>query len=473
MSAMTKRWGSRVALCLVLAFPLAGCGVFEDLGVSHWFDSETKKSKLKGARVDVLTEENTLKADADLASVAVVLPKPYANTTWPQAGGFADNALYHLEASGPLRVLWTEEAGKGSDRDSRLTAPPVVAGGRIFVLDADTHVFAFDAGNGARLWKANLAPQGTQSLSNKLSLGLFGSDKRIDSTKGFGGGIGSDAGKIFVTTGFGDIVALDMASGKELWRRNIGVPFVNAPVVSGGRIFVSSVDNHLHALAEADGRQLWEHQGIAEAASILKATNVAVSGEYVVVPYTSGELFAIRVSNGHVAWSDTLTKPHSATALGDLDDIAGRPVIDRDMVFAISHSGTMAAINLNTGERAWSKSVGSIQTPWAAGDFLYVLTTENQLLCLERKDGKVKWIHQLPRWDDPDEQDDPIVWSGPLLVSNRLIVTSSNGYAESVSPYTGRLLGRVEIPDGAMVPPVVANQTIYIYTSDAQLVALR
>jgi len=50
----------------------------------------------------------------------------------------------------------------------------------------------------------------------------------------------------------------------------------------------------------------------------------------------------------------------------------------RDMVFAKSAtSGMMAAINLNTGERVWSRDVGGIQTPWAAGDFrLCAGTTE-------------------------------------------------------------------------------------------------
>ena len=173
-----------------------------------------------------------------------------------------------------------------------------------------------------------------------------------------------------------------------------------------------------------------------------------MAGEYVIAPYSSGELYAMRVTNGRVAWSDTLTRTGGVTALSELDDIAGRPVIDRDMVFAISHSGVMAAINLNTGDRVWTRDIGGIQTPWAAGDFVYVLTTDNQLLCLQRKDGRVKWIHQMPRWEDPEDKDSTITWSGPVLVSNRLILVSSNGYAHSVSPYTGQLLGRVEIPDG-------------------------
>ena len=168
-----------------------------------------------------------------------------------------------------------------------------------------------------------------------------------------------------------------------------------------------------------------------------------------------------------------LTRSGTRTALSELDDIAGRPVVDSDLVFAISHSGTMVAINLNAGDRAWSRDIGGIQMPWVAGDFLYVLTTDDQLLCLERKDGKVKWLHQLPHWEDEDRKEDPIEWAGPVLVSNRLVVVSSNGYAEAISPYTGNLIGRITIPAGAYIAPIVANDTLYLLTNDAQLVAMR
>jgi outer membrane protein assembly factor BamB len=248
---------------------------------------------------------------------------------------------------------------------------------------------------------------------------------------------------------------------------------VNAPVASSGRIFVSSQDNHFVALAESDGRKLWDHQAISETAGILESTSAAVAGEFVIAPYTSGELYALNIQNGRSAWSDTLTASGTLTALSELDDIAGRPVVDRDMVFAISHAGLMVAININTGERVWSRDIGGIQTPWAAGDFIYVTTTEGLLLCLSRKDGKVKWLHQLQRWEDPEGKSGPIMWAGPVLVSDRLVLVSSVGTAISVSPYTGELLGRTEIPSGAYIAPVVAGGTLYLLTNDAQLVALR
>jgi|tagenome__1003787_1003787.scaffolds.fasta_scaffold20973456_2 outer membrane protein assembly factor BamB len=467
----------RILACVALV-ALTGCDTVDTLSDSvnsvtnGWFNS-VHKSNIKGERISVLAEDETLKPDPALAATKVTLPRPYRNPAWPQPGGYPANAMYHLKAGGPLATAWQQDAGKGSDSDSRLTAAPVVADGRIFVLDAQAHLYVFETRSGTPLWNAALAPYAENTFWNSASFGLVGKNTSIDPTKGFGGGVAYDAGKVFVTTGFGSVFALDGRNGKKLWQTDLLVPIVNAPVVNGGRVFVSSEDNHFYALAEEDGRKLWDHQGIGETAGILESTSAAVAGDYVIAPYTSGELFALGVSDGRPAWSEMLTRSGQQTALSELDDIAGRPVVDRDMVFAISHSGVMAAININTGERVWSRDLGGIQTPWAAGDFVYVLTIDSRLLCLQRKDGKVKWIHQLPRWEDEENKDGPIVWTGPVLVSDRLIVLSSNGRAYSVSPYTGLLTGKTQIPDGAYIPPVVANGTLYVLTNNAQLVALR
>lgn len=464
------RRGLRLQAVLIAAvFLLGGC---ETIG--GWFNSGGRVSKLKGTRINVMSMSEAVSQDPSVKDVPVQLPQPYTNAEWPAPGGYASNAMYHLAAPGPLKQVWEADIGEGASDKAKLTASPIVAGGRIFVMDAAAHVRAFDAATGMRLWKTQTIDGGRRSFLNRISFGMFGTNTKIDATRAFGGGIAYDDGKLFATNGFGDLVALDAASGKKLWGVNLGVPIFAAPAANGGRVFVSSQDNHFHAYSAADGRELWDHQGITESAGILVSTSAAVSGQFVVVPYTSGELFAMRVQNGRPAWSDMLTRTGNTTALSTLDDIAARPVIDRDFVFAVSHSGVMAAISVESGERVWSRDIGGIQTPWVAGDFLFVLNSDGQVMCLTRKEGRVKWISQLPRLIDPKDKDsDPVTWSGPVLVSDRLLVVSSSGKAASLSPYTGKILGEVELPSGTFLPPVVAGGMVYIVTDDADLVALK
>lgn len=461
-----------VRFCLMLAAAsllLGGCSVFNEVG--SWFATNGKKSNLRGVRIPVMSLDSELKTDTALAGTPIQLPPPYRNPEWPQPGGYASNAMYHLAAPGRLRQVWSQDAGKGNDIDSHLTSAPVVAGGMIYVQDSEAHVFAFRAGDGRPVWDRSLAPRNGTDWPTLW--GLLGKRNTIDPPQGMGGGVAYDDGKIFVTSGFGTVICLDARTGRDIWRKELGMPIINAPVVNGGRIFVSTHDNHFYALAENDGRNLWDHQGIPESAGILASTNAAVSGETVIAPYTSGEIYALRVQNGQVGWSDVLSRSGHVTALSALDTVAGRPVIDRGVVYAVSQSGLMAAFSVNTGDRLWSRDIGGIQTPWAAGEFVYVVDNNARVICLTRKEGKVRWIHQLPQYEDPEDKRDPIIWAGPVLVSDKLILVSSNGYAQALSPYDGKLTGRVEIPDGTTIAPVVANGTLYLYTSDAELVALR
>ena len=415
-----------------------------------------KQSKLPGERVSVLLLQQKLEADPRIADVEVRLPPPYENADWLEPGGYASNAMYHLKVGDALERQWRANVGAAADSYSRIMAPPIIAEGRIFVLDAKCYVMALDEATGRELWRKNLAP------------------KREKGRVGFGGGVAFDNGRIFVVTGFGRVHALDPASGKQFWMRNFEVPFHAAPTADGGRLFAVSNDNQLFALAEDDGRELWSDQGISEQAGMLANSSPAVASDAVVVPYSSGELLAYRVQNGTLLWSDSLTRTGPVTPLATISDIAGRPVIDRGRVVAISHSGRLVSIDLKSGERIWTRDIGGIQTPWVAGDFIYLVTSDEELVCLTWDDGRIRWITQLQQWSNPKKnKGDPLVWSGPLLGSDRLIVVSSQGRALSVSPYTGEILGEIKLGEGTFVAPIVAKSTLYILTDGAKLLALR
>ena len=110
---------------------------------------------------------------------------------------------------------------------------------------------------------------------------------------------------------------------------------------------------------------------------------------------------------------------------------------------------------------------------WVAGEFLYVLTSEAEIVCLSRRDGRIRWVTPLPRFEDAADREGVIEWLGPVLASDRLIVASSSGEALAISPYTGRIMGRIRLPGGAVAAPVLAKGTLYILTDDADLLALR
>ena len=435
------------ALAVALVASLAGCDWIGGLFTAS-------KEPLPGRRISVLSLNRPVAADPRLDTVPVRLPPPYDNPAWPDAGGYPSHAMYHLALGNTIKRVWTADVGDGAGRYGRVVAPPVVADGRVYAMDAFDVVSAFNAANGERLWRLDPQPKDARDQT-------------------YGGGIAVAGNRVYVTTGYGRALALDAATGKRIWVRDVGAPMHGAPTVADGRVFAITVVNQLVVMATSDGRVLWTHNGLPEPASLLGAASPAVEGDIVVVPYTSGELFALRVENGRVLWSDNLATAQPLGALNSIADVRGQPVIDRDRVFAVSQSGTMVAIDLRTGDRVWEQDIGSTHAPWAAGDYVYVLNNDNELVCLARNDGKVRWVRELPRWEEPDKREDPISWTGPVLAGDRIIVIASNGEALSISPYTGDALGQTDFPDSVYVMPAVANKTLYVLTDEADLIALR
>jgi len=117
--------------------------------------------------------------------------------------------------------------------------------------------------------------------------------------------------------------------------------------------------------------------------------------------------------------------------------------------------------------------VGGTQSVWVAGDYVYILTTDNELICLTRNEGKVRWVRLLPSYGNEKKRKDPMAWAGPVLGGDRLIVLSSDGGAISISPYTGEPLGREEMSSGGYFSPAIADNSLYVLTDDAKLSVYR
>ena len=434
----------KLTILLVLPLALAGCDSF----------GKKKKDIIPGERISVLALEKQLEPDPDLASLQVTLPPPTVNADWPQASGVPAHVMEHPALGETLKQAWQVTIGEGSSLYGELLAGPVVADGVVYVKDSKTLVSAYKAADGDQLWQIDVSPDDVDNQA-------------------WGGGVSYDGGKLFVTTGYGQVLALNAADGKELWRTTLGVPMREAPTVAEGHVLVVDVDNEIFALSEATGEKQWNYAGIPETAELAGGSSPAVENGTAVVPFSSGELVALRMENGRTVWQDSLAATRRFDAISTLADIHGRPVIDRGRVIAVSHSGRVASIDLRTGERAWEQEVGGSYTPWIAGDFIYLLSTSGEVICLTRADGRVRWLTQLDQWQNMEDKEDPIHWAGPVLAGDRLILIGSQGEAWSLSPYTGKALGRIELPEGSFLSPVVADSTLYLMTNDGQLTALR
>lgn len=432
------------AWLLAALLPLSACDIFGG-------DDEPP---LPGERIPVLTQEQALAVSSELRDVPVVLPRPYVNDNWPQVGGSPTHASYHLALAPDPQVVWRRDIGSGTSASQPLLPQPVVASGVVFTLDSETDVTAIDIKTGAVLWESELDPG--------------------DEDDGFfGGGLAVAGNRLFATSGYGGVYALSTENGEVIWEARIDAPIRAAPTVYEGRVFVISLDNTTTAFSAVDGSVLWTHNGIQEIASFLGGASPAVADKVVIVPYSSGEVFALRTNNGRQIWSDSLTAIAVASRSAELAHIRAQPVVDRDLVFAVSLAGRMAAIDLRRGLRLWETEIGGTEMPWAGGPFIFAVTEDAQLVALDRRSGRIRWVVRLQRYEDEEDQEDPLIWVGPLLAGDRLIVGNSEGRVEAYSPYDGTYLGEIEVSGGVAVAPIIADETLLLLTDNAELIALR
>ena len=439
-----RTMGRRAAMLLPLAGALGGCSIFDDLFSDN-------KVPIPGKRESIaLTAPGGLEPDASLRG-PLALPPPVANADWPQAGGNPAHLVGQL-AAGPLHQLWRADIGEGGGYREKITAQPVIAGGRVFTMDSDGFVSAFDVGRGARLWRTDTEPKKSRSSN-------------------VGGGLAWDGGRLYAGTGRAELLAIDPANGKIGWRKPLGAPARSAPTVAGGRVYLATLDDRMQAFDARSGDPLWTYQAQAASTSVLGEPAPAYADGLVVGGFGSGDLVTLRADSGTVAWSDSLASVRGRNSLEDFSAIRGLPVIANGRVYAVGLGGLMLALDLRSGRRLWERDVASGESPWVAGDWIFLLDTRQQLAALSAADGRVRWLAGLPRYENEKKSTGAIFWRGPILAGNRLLLGSTTGVLLAADPQNGKVVDQVKLPDAVSLAPVAAGGKVYALTDDGSLTA--
>ncbi len=425
---------------------LGGCGALKGKG--------SAKTPIVGQRVPILASENLAEVDPALANLQVVLPLAETNADWAQPGGNPSKSMGHVALGDTLSQAWSTRIEGGNTR-TRLAASPVVAGGRLYVIDVTGKVTAMAADTGTPVWTAETV-KGDENPRAR-----------------FGGGVSVEGNRAFASDGLGDVVAFDTADGKEVWRAKPGGPLRGAPTLANGQVYVVSQDNQLFALDQADGKVVWTQSGSLEAQGVFGVAAPASAQGTVVAGFSSGELNAYRYENGRSVWGDSLSRTSASTSVSALADIDAEPVIDNGRVYAVGQGGRMVALELVSGQRLWEQNLAGIATPWVAGEWIFVVTDDARLLCISRGSGKLRWVQQLPGFRNVKKRKGPISWVGPVLAGNRLLLANSEGQLVSASTTDGSITTTQDTRSkaGYTLSPIVANGMLYLLDDAGQLTA--
>ena len=277
-----------------------------------------------------------------------------------------------------------------------------------------------------------------------------------------------------MTNGYAEILKVKASDGGIVWRKRLPAPSRAAPTVIDGRVFVTTLDNRVVALDEGSGDTLWIYVGIAETAGLLGAASPAANADIVVAVFSSGEVTALRVENGSVAWSDNISSVRQyGGGLESLSDIKALPVLDRGLVIVLSFGGKLVAFDQASGARVWQREIGGAETPWTAGNFLFVLSADHQLIALNLEDGRIVWVTPLPRYKNEEKKSGPIAWKGPVMGGGRLILHGTDGEMLEVNATNGKILRAWDSDRTPATSPIIAAKTLLLLATDGTLTAYR
>ena len=411
---------------------ISSCAYFED----------EEETILPGKRESVFSseEEVLLKANKRIS-----IDTPSQVKSWSQQHQNLKNHLFHFESNSKLKIEKKLSLGNIISEKTGYISPPIISNEVIFYSNNNYEVIAKNTNNGKIQWKVKLNLEKLEKFP--LVAGFFLDDK-----------------KLFFVTGLGNLYCVDVRTGKILWFEKFGIQFSRPPIINKNKIFLISDDNQLYAIDKNTRKILWSHLGNIEELSIIGGSKPALDKGILIVTYSSGEIYALDEENGSVVWFDNISTGNFFSKT-NLNDIQSPICIDNNTLYVPTFSNRFLVYDLKTGKKKWDTKISSINPITISGETIYLIDINSKLISLNKISGKLMWAVQLRS----KKNDDEIVWSGPLLSSNKLLVVSSSGLILSLSPFTGKTLSKIKLNESFLMGPIQVMGKIYLISKKGTL----
>ena len=445
-------------LLLTAALGLSACSEREEILQGKRFDLRDGLTVTAEEAIVAETAESEAEKQALMAGPAAIvpisLPKQQNIGDWTHKNGSNTHRVTHPAMSATPSLRWTVNVGAGTKVKLHLTGDPIVVGDQIFVQDAASVLYAVGK-DGQVNWSQDLTPAFEKS------------------GQASGGGIAASGSSIVATTGFGEVISLDVATGQVNWRHRVEASIASAPVIVNDLVIVVSRDNIATGLNLSNGRIEWEQQSTGSDPGIIGAGTPAATSRLVVLPFTNGEVIAALTRNGQRVWSSALTGTRAGTVRSALKDISGDPVIDGRTIYAANQAGQLVSLDRRSGARNWTVNDGSYGPVWPVGGSVFFLSDTAQIKRLSAADGSEIWAADLPNFVKEKKRFTVYTHFGPILAGGQLWVASSDGLLRSYDPETGAAGKTVAIPNGAASAPAISDGVMYIVSAKGQLHAFQ
>lgn len=287
---------------------------------------------------------------------------------------------------------------------------------------------------------------------------------RINVGEPITGGVGVGGGLVLVGTKRGNIFAYDM-SGKLIWQSKLSSEVLSVPRYVDTKVIVRSGDNRVYGLDAADGTRRWVYERQMPALSLRSSAGVVVNGGAVYAGFPGGKLAAMRADNGKLLWETTVAVPKGVSEIERIADITSLPVIAGPVVYAVAYQGRVAAVDRKNGKVLWNRQISSYTGMNFGDERLYVSHALGSIYSLDYATGRTFWRQGelLNRRI-----------TTPTLINNMLVVGDLEGYVHFLDVEDGKFSARVRIDDNAVMSTISGEELsqVIVATRDGGLYAV-
>jgi outer membrane protein assembly factor BamB len=291
---------------------------------------------------------------------------------------------------------------------------------------------------------------------------IWKSNTKIDLSAGPGAG----AGLVAVGTNGGKLLALDAANGEERWRVQLSGEVLAPPLVTGDSVVVRTVDGRLHSLAAADGKERWSVEDLVPRLTLRGTSPPVLAEDAVICGFDSGKVMSVGLEDGAMRWQAQVSSPRGRSELERLADVDAAVRVSGADVYAVGYQGRVAMISLDSGQIWWARDLSSYRSLALDGDQLYVATSDGDVVALARRDGSVVWQQQALKRRGLGA---PAVTEGGVVV-----VGDFDGYLHFMDRGSGKFLARERMSRTRIsFAPLVSGDRLIVIDDGGDITAYR